>query len=194
MRRQGTLEADVLVPAGQALVIGLAVILGGLGAGFPLALWQSWPVRWVLVGAFGLGLTSTAGAAIILVADHRRLLWAIEERLHVDLDGDHVAGDAADGDGERPFIYVRNVKRDKRQVSSSDFRAFLRGAYNGKGTTWRSWKGERLPSGRKVTRQQWEDYTGRLLRAGVAVREYETAPIDLVASYPEALETFAEVL
>jgi len=51
-----------------------------------------------------------------------------------------------------------------------------------------------LPSGRRVTRPLWEEYTERLLKAGLAVREYPTASLRLVSDYREALEAFRELL
>ena len=78
--------------------------------------------------------------------------------------------------------------------AATDFRFFLREAYNRRGTIWRKWKNADLPCGAQVTRPTWERYTTRLLAAGLAVREHTTAPLDLVSSYRDALATFREVL
>jgi hypothetical protein len=51
-----------------------------------------------------------------------------------------------------------------------------------------------LPSGERVTRSTWEQYTERLERAGLGSRPYETAALELGSDYREALETFAELL
>jgi len=116
------------------------------------------------------------------------------------LGGDHLADlrsrGSERGDHERSprFVYVRNVKAEQAARRARDFRAFLRGAYNGRGTTWRAWKGEELPSGERVTRPVWEQYTERLERAGLGSRPYETAALELDSEYRDALEAFAETL
>jgi hypothetical protein len=40
----------------------------------------------------------------------------------------------------------------------------------------------------------WEEYSDRLLKAGLAERQYPTAPLGLVSTYREALEAFREIL
>ena len=200
MERRPRWEGEVLVPAGQAWLIGFGVGLGGLALSIPLTLWQRWP-WWVplAVGAV-LACLAFGVAAVLLVVDHRRLLWAWEEALRFDLDRDGVVGEPEEDreeilTPEEPrFAYVNDPHRRRRQLAARDFRFFLREAYNGRGTTWRAWDGVALPSGRRVTRPVWEEYTERLLKAGLAVRDYPTAPLRLVSDYREALEAFRELL
>lgn len=191
-------EGEVLVPAGQAWLIGLGVGLASLALSIPLAVFQHWPWWVPLATAAGLACLAFGIAAVLLVLDHRRLLWAWEETLQSDLNGD---GTVSEPDQEKMltpeeprFAYVNDPYRRRRLLAAQDFRFFLREAYNGRGTTWRAWDGIVLPSGRKVTRPLWEEYAERLLKAGLAVRDHPTAPLRLVSDYREALEAFRELL
>ncbi|HEY75785.1 MAG TPA: hypothetical protein G4O00_06345 [Thermoflexia bacterium] len=191
-------EGEVLVPAGQAWLIGFGVGLGSLALSIPLAIWQHWPWWVPLAVAVGLACLAFGIAAVLLVLDHRRLLWAWEEAVRFDLDGDGVVGEPESEKALTPeeprFAYVNDPYRRRRLLAARDFRFFLREAYDGRGTTWRAWDGVVLPSGRRVTRPLWEEYTERLLKAGLAVRDYPTAPLRLVSEYRDALEAFRELL
>ena len=191
-------EGEVLVPAGQAWLIGFGVGLGSLALSIPLTAWQRWPWWVPLAVAVSLACLAFGVAAVLLVLDHRRLLWAWEEALRFDLDGDGVVGEPEPEEAPTPeeprFAYVNDPYRRRRLLAARDFRFFLREAYDGRGTTWRAWDGVVLPSGRRVTRPLWEEYTERLLKAGLAVRDYPTAPLRLVSDYRDALEAFRELL
>jgi hypothetical protein len=187
--------------AGQSALVSVAVGVGSFGVTLLLAVLARWP-WWSapLAGVVG-GSVTFAVVAVLLVTDSRSWLWRLETVAGVDVDGDEVigapeyeSGALAEAEPERSFVYVRNVKAEQKRRRARDFREFLKGAYNGKGTTWRSWKGERLPSGERVTRPVWEEYTERLERAGLGSRPYETASLELTSDYRDALETFAEVL
>lgn len=86
--REPNLQADVLVPAAQSLLTGLALGvptsagMGLLGYEFNAAL---------LTGA-GLALAATAATWLIKMDLHSRLLWAIETATGHDLDGDNQTG------------------------------------------------------------------------------------------------------
>jgi len=191
-------EGEVLVPAGQAWLIGFGVGLGSLALSIPLVIWQRWPWWVPLAVAASLACLAFGIAAVLLVLDHRRLLWAWEETVRFDLDGDGVVGEPEAEEVLTPeeprFAYVNDPYRRRRLLVARDFRFFLREAYDGRGTTWRAWDGVVLPSGRRVTRPLWEEYTERLLKAGLAVRDYPTAPLRLVSDYRDALEAFRELL
>ena len=191
-------EGEVLVPAGQAWLIGFGVGLSSLALSIPLAIWQRWPWWVPLAAAASLACLAFGIAAVLLVLDHRRLLWAWEETVRFDLDGDGVVGEPEQVETLTPeeprFAYVNDPYRRRRLLAARDFRFFLREAYDGRGTTWRAWDGVVLPSGRRVTRPLWEEYTERLLKAGLAVRDYPTAPLRLVSDYRDALEAFRELL
>ena len=198
MERRPRWEGEVLVPAGQAWLIGFGVGLGSLALSIPLTIWQRWPWWVPLAVAASLACLAFGIAAVLLVLDHRRLLWAWEETVRFDLDGDGVVGEPEAEEVLTPeeprFAYVNDPYRRRRLLVARDFRFFLREAYDGRGTTWRAWDGVVLPSGRRVTRPLWEEYTERLLKAGLAVRDYPTAPLRLVSDYRDALEAFRELL
>lgn len=198
MEHQPRWEGEVLVPAGQAWLIGLGVGLGCLAFSVPLTVWQQWPWWVPLATAASLTCLAFGVAAVLLVLDHRKLLWAWEETLRPNPDGDGVVSEPEQGETLTPeeprFAYVNDRYRRQRLLAARDFRFFLREAYNGRGTTWRAWDSATLPSGRKVTRPLWEEYTERLLKAGLAVRDHSTAPLRLVSDYREALEAFRELL
>ena len=83
-------EGEVLVPAGQAPLIGPGVGLGRLALSIPLAVWQRWPWWVPPVAAVALACLAFGVATVLLVLNHRRLLWAWEEAMRFDLDGDAV--------------------------------------------------------------------------------------------------------
>ena len=127
--------------------------------------------------------------------ERRDLLWKREQLERRDIDGDGVIGAPQTSTAQEPkLVYVHDSRRQARLQAANDFRFFLRECYNGRGPTWRKWKGTKLPSGRKVTRPMWESYTGRLIKAGLGTREYDRAPVTLTSDYKQALAAFADAL
>jgi hypothetical protein len=190
-KRYSSVEVDVIVPSLQALIIAAAwALLAALAVG-GVTVWQSWP-WWIPPLAFAVVLVALfAWRVTAHLTDHRQLLWAREEAEQRDIDGDGVIGDP--GDGLR-LAYVHDNRRERRLRAAADFRFFLRECYNGRGTTWRKWRNANLPSGARMTRPAWEQFTNRMLSAGLATRPYDTAPLDLTSSYKDALATFREIL
>ena len=193
--RGATIEGDVWVPAGHALLIGLGlgvfglVVLGMLGA------WQGWPWWLPLGGGGALFALGFSVSVIAVVIDHRRLLWKWELLAQVDLDQDGVIGPPQESAAMEPeYVYVRDPRREKRRRAAGDFRSFLRQAYGDRGTTWNAWNDVQLPSGRTMTQTLWETYCERLIKAGLAIRPYSTAPLELASDYRDALEVFRESL
>jgi len=185
---------DILLrDAGQSALVGVGVGVGAFGVMLLLTVLRAWAWWSPVVAGAVCGSVTFAVASVVLVRDSREWLWRLEAGVGVDLDGDGVVGEPPESEAPR-FVYVRNVKSEQARRRAGDFREFLKGAYNGRGVTWRSWRGVRLPSGERVTRSTWEQYCGRLERAGLGVREYDTAPLTLTSDYRDALETFAEVL
>jgi len=82
--RQPAVQADVAVPLLQALASGA---MAGLALIAPTVGWH-W--RWY-VPLLGASLI-TAGAWLLLLLDHRHLLWTVERWTGRDLDGDGQAG------------------------------------------------------------------------------------------------------
>lgn len=192
-QRYTSVETEVLVPTFQALVVSVAwAVLAGMVVGL---LAQPLGLRWWMIPVVALAVVVVLFALQVtrLINERRDLLWKREEIENRDLDGDGLVGKPPPR-RDLGLVYVRDPYRQKRIVRATDFRHFLREAYGGHGTTWRVWDGAALPSGRKMTRPAWEDWTGRLIQAGLATREYDTAPLDLTGSYREALATFREAL
>jgi len=131
--------------------------------------------------------------AILLTLDARRLLWTVEAGTGFDLDRDSYVGRPPERADPR-LIYVRDPRAQRAQTSGADFRHWLREVYQTGDATRRTWEGARLPSGAEVTRELWETWTDRLLRAGLAERPYGTAGLELRGDYQAALVAFREVL
>jgi len=193
-----------MVEAIYAPLAWSAIVAGALGILASMATWilrlairTAWP--WWTPPAVGLlvAVLAFAWRVAICEADRRRLLlWEIEQATGRDLDQDGWAGPpgAAHKAGEPRLIYVHDARRQNRQTEATDWRFWLREAYGERGPTRRAWVGQRLPSGTVMTRERWEAYTERLIQAGVASRPYDTAPLQLEASYREALQAFRETL
>lgn len=79
-----------------------------------------------------------------------------------------------------------------QRTTIGDLAALL--AYTDRGPTRQRWVGQRLPSGRRMTRPQWQNFTRRLIRAKLASRTHSTAPLALIGDYRTALTTFRELL
>lgn len=189
----GRREAEPWVPLAQAATVGAGVGAGVLAVAVLLALVVR--LAWwlpLLAGAVG-GLLGFGCAAVLLTVDARRLLWTVEAGTGFDLDRDSYVGRPPERDDPR-LIYVRDPSSHRRNDGARDLRYWLREAYNGRGTTWRAWEGQRLPSGAEVTRELWEAWTDRLLRAGLAERPYGTAGLELRSDYQTALVALRELL
>jgi hypothetical protein len=190
--RYTSLETEVWIPAAQAAIVALAWSgLAGLAVG-GLAAWRGWPWWMVPLAMIISALALFAWRVTAHIAEHRARLWRREVAEGRDINGDGAVGRPSRRDPA--LVYVHDPGRERRRQAAADFRFFLREAYNGRGTTWRAWDGVSLPSGRKATRPLWEEYTDRLLRAGLAERPYPTAELELVGDYRTALEAFAEAL
>lgn len=202
--RPSVVESEVVVPLAWSLLLatslGLAATLGAVASREVLEGRWEW---WVALAVGGcVWVVVFTWRVLVCEADRRSLLlYPMEVGLGRDLDGDGYVGEPGTQvevgveEGQDPrLIYVHNAYRQQHERDAGDFRYFLRGAYDGDGTTWRVWDNKRLPSGRQVTRPLWEMWTGRLVKAGLARREYPTAPLKLQGEYREALGSLREVL
>lgn len=199
--RPSVVESEVVVPLAWSLLLATSLGLAAMLAAVALreALDGRWE-WWVAVAAGGcVWVLVFAWRVVVCEADRRSLLlYPLEVALGQDLNQDgHVGEPQVEvvEEGQDPrLIYVHNAYRQQHERDAGDFRHFLRLAYDGRGTTWRVWDNERLPSGRQVSRPLWEMWTGRLVQAGLARREYPTAPLELMGAYREALGSLREVL
>ena len=85
-QRSATLESDAVVPLVQSLASAAVAAIAGGAASAVTGLWRPWPVS----GVFGVG--ALALSWLVLLREHRGLLWDVERITGADLDGDGHAG------------------------------------------------------------------------------------------------------
>jgi len=199
--RPSVIESDVAVPLFWAAIlaasIGLVAVLAALAVREILS--ATWP--WWTSPAAGASVAILVFAWRCTVAEGDRralLLWPLEAALGRDLDRDGWVGEpeatVETVEPDHRLVYVHDPHQEQRRRNAQDFRHFLKSAYDGKGTAWREWDDEPLPSGRRVTQPLWECWTGRLIQSGLATRDYPTAPLVLAGGYRQALDTLRNVL
>ena len=196
--KPSAIESEVAVPvlwSGLlAMSFGLAATLATLALRAALAISWAWWLPLAVGGCVAVAIL--AWRLTVCERDRRELLlWPIESALGLDLDADGFIGEPEpEAVQEHKLVYVHNAERERQQSAAGDFRHFLRLAYDGKGTTWRTWEHERLPGGGLVTRIAWETWTNRLVNAGLATRPYPTSELELDGDFRQALATFRELL
>lgn len=154
--RTPCLTGDCLVPAFQSAVTG--ALIGTLATltltwlDFPVAWWQVW---------IASTLVTTTCVWLLLLGEHRRLMWTVERVLGADLDGDGVKGDP-----EERVVLVNSEQ--SRQIEAereaarrvSQFAQFV-AQIPVRGTAAREWEGE-------LGRGRYQEYRAALLRMGWA--------------------------
>jgi hypothetical protein len=161
---------DVIVPAGQSLLIAAGVGVGAFVLAVLVTVWRSWPFWAPLAAAGGLGGVSFAASIVLLVLDHRRLLWAAERALDVDLDHDGVTGEP---EQPRRALQVELLEDhgSRQRLSFIDLPGsdaqlveLARGVLNGKGTSESEWTG----SGNPFSRSEFGALRAALIKRGLA--------------------------
>lgn len=163
-------DTDVIVPFGQSVLIASGSAIGGLVLVTALAIWQSWRF-WIPLAAGGAtGGIAFAISSILLTLDHRRLLWAAERALHVDLDQD---GDVGEPETPREALQVELLENHghRQRLSFIDLPgsdrqliSLAQGILNGKGTGEASWTGAQGP----FSRSEFSALRDALIRRGLA--------------------------
>jgi hypothetical protein len=161
--RAANLVADLLVPAAQAAVTG--ALVGTLATLSLVALDFPVPPAHVWVGAT---LLITTAAWLILLAEHRQLLWKMETLLNHDLDGDGLTGDPA-----KRILEVELYAGHSAVFVGSDFLgldddqllAFATGVTRGQGLSEGTWAKNRSAFPKGIN--EFRAFRGRLHDAGL---------------------------
>jgi len=186
--RSANLEADVVVPAAQAALSG---VLGGSLAAWVLHEVAGWDTVRVWIVATALVTAVTWG---LLLREHRRLLWELERRWDVDLDGDGHKGEPE----PRERLVFMNRERSKeaagRQRRENEWRSFLRFVKEIpiRGTAMGSWE-------KVIGRDRYQEYRDALIDYGFAdwrhyahERPVRSQGWDLVTTVDEILESLGQ--
>lgn len=183
--RPANLASDVAVPLLQAAVTGALVGLLALIAG-SLARWDVDPLRlWAAVA-----LAVAVVAWLVLLGQTRRLLWAVERLVGLDLDGDGRQGEPCERvvivNGRRPG------DRPARREELTGMMGFV-ARLQIKGAALRDWEGE-------LGRDTYNRYRDALISSGWADwksygadgKPNERQGWDLTADVAEVLEHIVE--
>ena len=153
--RTASVQGDVVVPALQAALTG-SLATGALALAYQMLKGAGWSWRvTAIVWLFVTGL-----AWLVLLSESRALLWAIESRLDVDLDGDGAAGIPQPDDR---LVLVRgrpHAAETARERRRADFVAFVLGCQHD--TSLRRWEGLGM------SRERYSSWRDRLIDAGWA--------------------------
>lgn len=161
--RPASVAADVAVPGLQALISGL--IAGALTLAGALA----FDYRLEYAGAVALAVLAIAWA--LLLADHRRLLWAVENLTRRDLDGDGETGKPAAAEPARLVLEVKHTGTGEKRgldfhhlgIDAYAFLLWARAALEGQTLAVGAWVGRSRP----FSRGQYDALMGELERAGI---------------------------
>jgi len=161
--RVPTVEADVLVPLHQALTTGVFGMAAG--AGIATLLFRDWLAA--VIGA-SAGFLVVAGTAwLLLLADHRRLLWDIERAARLETAATdrvlRVEVAHMDATGRLARMQLLNVPG----VTEEQLRQFARLALDGRTLAVGAWCG----AGKPFTRAQYDALMAELTTAGL-VRDH----------------------
>ena len=146
--REANMQSDVFVPLVQSLVTGLCA---GVGCG---AIWD------IPVG-FAVGAATMGVSWLILMGEHRRLLWIVEKIKNVDLDNDGAIGeptttrievDITDGNQKQTIFLGLGIPQDKIVI-------FAKGILAGKSTSEGTWVG----SGKLFSPAEYNELRGELI-------------------------------
>ena len=157
--RAASVASDVAVPALQSLISG--VVAGAVTLALCVAF--GWQMR--IAGAVALAVLALAW--VWLLVDHRRLLWAVENLTHADVNRDGAIGQL------EPARLVLEVKHSGGErsgfdflhlgIDQADFLTWARAVLDGRSLAVGQWVGR----GRLFTRGQYDALMSELERAGI---------------------------
>jgi hypothetical protein len=167
-QRGASWNTDVIVPAGQSLLIAAGVTVGSLALATLATIGLSGP-WWIPPASCGvLGALAFAVSAILLTLDHRRLLWTAEKALQVDLDGDEAVGEPEQSEPLHVELLERNGNRTRLSMIGLPHKdklpIFARGLLNGKGTAGGAWYG----CGNPMSKPQYQAVRDAMIERGLA--------------------------
>ena len=160
--REGNIHSDVLVPLLQSLITGF---FGGAFLALMTGYLVAQDVEYALY-AFGLSfVVITAVVWMVLLDDHKRLLWRVERLVGKDFDGDGVAGEPEHlvVEVHKPGPYGENTDFLHLNVDRERFMEFVRGILSGEPVTVARWTG----SGRTFRRGEFEKLRSELMERGI---------------------------
>lgn len=189
----------VLLPLAQAAGAAVAAAVLVLTVVSAACIALRWPARVTLIAFLvTLGVTFSVTTLVLMWSYATRFLFQLERMIGRDMPfgptHDGVVGEPA---GRDPVLtYVHDGGRRHGEILEAlDFRWWLQKVYSRRvGTTWRDWKGQTLPSGNRISQDQWSTWCQRLIDAGLATREYDTAPLELRGTLAHAEASFIEYL
>jgi hypothetical protein len=152
------------------MLIAVGVGVGAFVVALTLTVLLSWRFWLPFAVAGATGGAAFALSAVLLTLDHRRLLWAAERALHVDLDRDDVVGEPEPAEVLRVELTQRDNGRTRMAfidlpASRSQLRTLARGLLNGKGTGESEWIGSKGP----FSRSEFGAVRAALIGRGLAV-------------------------
>ena len=157
--RAASVASDVAVPALQSLISG--AVAGAVTLALCVAF--GWQMR--IAGAVALAVLALAW--VWLLVDHRRLLWAVENLTHADVNRDGAIGQP------EPARLVLEVKHSGGErsgfdflhlgIDQADFLTWARAVLDGRSLAVGQWVGR----GRLFTRGQYDALMSELERAGI---------------------------
>ena len=163
--RAASVGSDVAVPALQSLISGVVAGAVGLAA--------CWAFGWSLRIAGAVGLAVLALTWVLLLVDHRRLLWAVESLTRGDINGDGAIGEPA-----RLILEVKHNNNDRQGfdflhlgIAQPVFLQWAGAVVAGRSLAVASWVGR----GGSFSRSQYDAMLAELERAGIVARDGESS-------------------
>jgi hypothetical protein len=157
-----------------------------------LMIWRSWRFWIPFAVAVALGGLAFAVAVVLLVLDHRRLIWAAEAALGVDLDQDHVVGkpepepvrlELVSDDGRR--LRYATIPMTEGEIQELARAVLRRGV---------AFSRRRLDAAGVLSPERYSEVKDALLRAGLIrlAGETENAGLELTASGRAFLRAYVD--
>lgn len=169
------------------------------------ALPVAWPWWSPIMGGLAAGGLAFGVAAVWVVVDDRRLLWfiappspeppvqpvpVIDTRLVYTNTGPRLTGKP-----ELPLPDGIPSPAEREQARYlANLRAYVIHVYSTGDASWRTAERLTLPSGDRISRNDWQQWCDLLVRAGLARRPYDRAALQITSTYADARRALRELL